>query len=96
MEFNYGGGKRCWMLYKRNIRSLKRKKKNSERSYMGLLPKLRRKDDGGYSGMSVLYLISLLFKPWYEKTVHHNIAHALFCIADALWLAVISKILGWW
>lgn len=47
-------------------------------------------------GMSVLYLISLLFTPWYEKTVHHNIAHALFCIADALWLAVISKILGWW
>ena len=53
--------------------------------------------------MSVLYLISLLFTPWYEKTVHHNIAHALFCIAhalfciaDALWLAVISKILGWW
>ena len=44
--------------------------------------------------MSVLYLISLLFTPWYEKTVHHNIAHALFCIADALWLAVISKILG--
>ena len=41
-------------------------------------------------------LISLLFTPWYEKTVHHNIAHALFCIADALWLAVISKILGWW
>ena len=47
-------------------------------------------------GMSVLYLISLLFTPWYEKTVHHNIALALFCIADALWLAVISKILGWW
>lgn len=31
-----------------------------------------------------------------EKTACHNIAHALFCIADALWLAVISKILGWW
>nr|DAF50475.1 MAG TPA: hypothetical protein [Myoviridae sp. ctuIn11] len=46
--------------------------------------------------MSILYLISLLFTPWYEKTVHHNIAHALFCIADVLWLAVISKILGWW
>lgn len=42
--------------------------------------------------MSVLYLISLLFTPWYEKTVHHNIAHALFCIADALWLAVIYQI----
>ena len=46
--------------------------------------------------MSILYLISLLFTPWYEKTVHHNIAHALFCIADALWIAVISKVLGWW
>ena len=46
--------------------------------------------------MSVLYWISLLFMPSYEKTVCHNIAHALFCIADALWLAVIIKILGWW
>lgn len=46
--------------------------------------------------MSVLYFISLLFMPSYEKTVCHNIALALFCISDALWLAVISKILGWW
>lgn len=46
--------------------------------------------------MSILYLISLLFTPWYEKTVCHNIAHALFLISDALWFAVISKVLEWW
>lgn len=46
--------------------------------------------------MSILYLISLLFTPWYEKTVHHNIAHALFCIADALWVMAAGKIFGWW
>ena len=26
----------------------------------------------------------------------HAIVNALLCIADALWLSVISKILGWW
>lgn len=59
-----------------------------------ILSKLWR--DYGRCGMSILYLISLLFTPWYEKTVCHNIAHALFCIADALWVMAAGKIFGWW
>lgn len=46
--------------------------------------------------MSILFLISLFVDPDDTKTVLYKIAHALFLISDALWFAVISKVLEWW
>lgn len=46
--------------------------------------------------MSLLYLIGRLFLPSWNDNVFHDIVNALLCISDALWVAVISKILGWW
>lgn len=46
--------------------------------------------------MSLLYLIGRLFLPSWNDNVFHDIVNALLLISDALWVVVISKILGWW